>query len=236
MQYDPPLPGHEQMRRDQHYYSCFDPSRDLPLLRFYTWQSPTVSLGRFQTLTPEWAERLQSLGLPTVQRPTGGKAILHAGDLTFSLIGPLTWLPGNLLTGHALIRQALQTGLQQLGIDSTGGLSPARRQQSEHCFATATPADIQSHWGKLVGTAQVRRRQAFLVQGTLYLEANRPLLQAVFSGLSGSGEPSDPDSEIMDLAQLLGKVPTQHQVITSLADGFRNVFQLVYSEAGYLST
>ncbi|MEZ0368221.1 MAG: biotin/lipoate A/B protein ligase family protein [Candidatus Sericytochromatia bacterium] len=213
---DPAMPGCEQMQRDQQYYSRFDPQKALPLLRFYTWSEPCLSWGRFQQPTPALTARLQALNLPAVRRPTGGGAILHAGDLTFSLVGPSSWLPGNLLQGHALISRALVAGLHRLGIEADAG-GALQRQQPEHCFASITPADIQVSLGKLVGTAQVRRRQAFLIQGTIYLNADRGLLQALF----GAAEPP-----LADLAQLLGAPPAPERVIEALSHGFASVLGL----------
>lgn len=214
--------GLAQMQRDQQDYSRFDASQTTPRLRFYAWSEPTVSLGRFQQPAPDFAARLAELGLPSVQRPTGGRAILHAGDLTFSLIGPPDWLPGSLLAGHALFSRALAHGLAHLGLIAGAGSESASRNQPVHCFASATPADLLVAGGKLIGTAQVRRRQAFLIQGTIYLQADHALLRALF------GEPSETRSQLLDLAQLLGQPPNPAQVAQALAAGLQEVLNLDY--------
>ncbi|HEY9840716.1 MAG TPA: hypothetical protein V6D23_09700, partial [Candidatus Obscuribacterales bacterium] len=64
---DPALSGCEQMHRDQQYYSRFDPQKDLPLLRFYTWSEPCLSWGRVQQPTPALTARLQALNLSAVR-------------------------------------------------------------------------------------------------------------------------------------------------------------------------
>lgn len=206
------------MRRDQEYYSAYEPGVDLPLLRFYTWSEPCLSLGRFETLTPESEARLQALKLGWVRRPTGGSAILHGGDLTFSLVGPSDWLAGSLLAGHAQMTLALSRGLAQLGIQADAGSEPAQKAPG-HCFAVSTPADLRVKGQKLVGTAQVRRRKAFLLQGMLYLQADQSLFRQVFSE----------QAPLTDLSELMDSQPDPERVISALTAGFSAAFGLTFA-------
>lgn len=199
--------GERQMARDRAAYGDYR-SGDAGLLRFYAWSAPCLSLGRFQR-DQALCERAQALKLPLVQRPTGGQAILHGGDLTFSLVGPPDWLPGGLLAGHARFAAALAAGLGQLGLRLEAGDASSVSAPSD-CFATSSPADLRLAQGKLIGTAQVRRRQAFLIQGTLYLQADQALIRRVFP------ERSEP---LLSLDQLLHPLPTPAAIAAALADG-----------------
>ncbi|MGV3524262.1 MAG: lipoate--protein ligase family protein [Candidatus Sericytochromatia bacterium] len=214
--WDGPGDGTSLMARDQAFYSAFDPERDQPLLRFYTWTRPTLSLGRFQTLSEPETARLQALEIPVVRRPTGGQAILHAGDLTYSLVLPASVLPGAVSASHARISAALARGLAQLGIAAELGTGNAAYRAHSHCFATVSPADLHLAAGKLVGSAQVRRRKAVLQQGMLYLQADQALLAAVF----GAATP------VCDLAGLLGTAPAVESVVAALKSGFAAEFEL----------
>ncbi len=216
--WEPELSGLEQMRRDRDYYSAFQPESDRPLLRFYTWSPACLSLGRFENPDLEQMRKLAQLGLESVRRPTGGAAILHAGDLTFSLIGPTEWLSGNLLEGHARLTRALALGLSQLGIQADAGQEAAQKHPG-HCFAVTTPADLRVKGQKLIGTAQVRRRKAFLLQGMIYLQADQALLQAVF----GTRSP------LADLQSLLGHLPETQTLIEAFRAGFSEVFGLEFA-------
>lgn len=216
--WEPSLSGVEQMRRDRDYYSAFEPESDRPLLRFYTWSPACLSLGRFESPDADLLSQLEQLGLDSVRRPTGGAAILHAGDLTFSLIGPTEWLSGNLLEGHARLTRALALGLEQLGIQADAGLESAQKHPG-HCFAVTTPADLRVKGQKLIGTAQVRRRKAFLLQGMIYLQADQALLQAVFGA----------QSPLADLQSVLGHVPETNLLIQAFSAGFSEVFGLEFA-------
>ncbi|PKL74804.1 MAG: hypothetical protein CVV27_18620, partial [Candidatus Melainabacteria bacterium HGW-Melainabacteria-1] len=219
--WDPALPGSVQMERDQKVYSDLEPGRDPALLRFYTWSEPCLSLGRFETLAPDIEARRRKAGIAAVRRPTGGSAILHAGDLTFSLVAPSDWLPGSLLQGHQRITAALSRGLAELGIDTCSGESAPRHAYPHgdpHCFVQTSPADLRVGGHKLLGTAQVRRRKAFLLQGVIYLQANPEL----FANVLGA------DARIQDLAGLLGQPPATETVIKALTAGFSAELEICF--------
>lgn len=221
IQIDPPLSGQENMLRDQHYYSQFDPEQSRPKLRFYTWSEPTLSIGRFQKLEPTLEAQLHQLNIPVVRRPTGGAGILHAGDLTFSLVLPARVMPGSILQTHEWITDTLQKGLNNLGLDCKRS-QPAPSAQTAHrqanCFEDLSPADLSVTYAgdlrKLIGTAQVRRRQAILVQGMFYLQTPTLLLQQVF------GEDT---ANVLDLQTLLGYVPDHSTLIDALSQAIKEM-------------
>ena len=84
---DPPLPGTVNMERDRELFALYKQDKTSPILRFYFWETPTLSIGRFQTTDTVLLERAESLHIPLIKRPTGGQAVLHQGDLCFSVIG-----------------------------------------------------------------------------------------------------------------------------------------------------
>ena len=172
------LDDQAQMREDQRQY---DQVASDYTVRFYTWQQPTVSIGRFQKLSPEFQARLQDHGIPWVRRPTGGQAILHYNDLTFSIVGPLQ--PGQqhqLLETYQHIAQGLCQGFQALGLTVEIVRHQEPGQTRAACYATTSQADLRLAGHKFVGCAQVRRRKAFLQQGVVYLKSPEPLYQHIF--------------------------------------------------------
>ena len=167
------------MERDQRTY---DKHADAYTLRFYSWPCPTISLGRFQKPSAEFFSRLKALNIPWVYRPTGGQAILHQNDLTFSVTGPLN--PSgqrDILSTYHWIAQGIITALDLLGVKAevVTQAEPARAKQ-DACYASMSQADIQCENGKLVGCAQTRRRRAFLQQCVLYLRAPHTLQKQIF--------------------------------------------------------
>jgi len=212
---DPPASGVDNMRTDQAAYSHFDPQTQLPLLRFYTWSEPTLSIGRFQTLGPELQQTLERLQVPVVRRPSGGQAILHGGDLTFSLVAPRTGLfQGSVQEVYATFAQGLVAALAEWGL--AAAIPPQRLQAgaahspTPHCFQSLSPADLQLAAGKIVGSAQVRCRKALLLQTVIYQRVNRPLLQAIFGD----------EAEVLDLASLCARPPAEPELIAALLRGF----------------
>ncbi len=148
-------------------------------LRFYQWDTPTVSLGRYQR--PELGANLQYCqdnGIPVVRRPTGGRAVLHGRELTYSVVSndrrffPLHSLD---LTYQGIAR-ALQYGLGRLGITSqlAPGLRPTLRLSAGKaklpCFASASRHELLVEGRKIAGSAQRRLRRSFLQHGSIPLE------------------------------------------------------------------
>src|SRR5438094_5754355 len=89
-----------------------------PTLRFYTWSPACLSLGYFQPFSVVNLEGCRGLGVDVVRRPTGGRAILHDRELTYSLALPASVLgrDAGILPSYRRLSVALQTGLQRLGV------------------------------------------------------------------------------------------------------------------------
>lgn len=141
--------------------------------RFYQWDEPTLSLGYFQAYDDR-RRHPASLGCPIVRRPSGGGAILHDLELTYSLVVPpavpLARQPRQLYeTVHATLIRALA----ELGAGSAsffghfGGGVPAER--SFLCFERRSPGDVVYGEAKIAGSAQRRRRGAVLQHGSVLL-------------------------------------------------------------------
>lgn len=222
--WDQTLPGITQMQRDQWLYSNFEPEQHSPLLRCYRWSAPTLSVGRFQQVSAELEARLQQLQIAWVRRPTGGQAILHMGDYTFSWVGPPDGL--SIADSHQRFSQAIQSALQHLGLQVDAGTqSASRASQAFHCFEHSTPADLQIGRHKLLGSAQARRRKAVLQQSVIYQQAPVQTLQALFEHLPA----------MSDLCQHLPAGPQHLQAGVSpaafgqaLQAGFSAVFGLQF--------
>ncbi|WP_448524830.1 lipoate--protein ligase family protein [Parathermosynechococcus lividus] len=156
---------------------------DRPCLRFYTWEPAAISLGYHQRQFPASWRSLGWQGQPLslVRRPTGGRAVLHQGDLTYSIV---VWGLGR--SRHHLYRQLCQfllKGWEALGYSLAFGHATlsAYGEQPVNCFATATAADITLLSGeKIIGSAQGWRGDRVLQHGSILLQPNRDLWQQVF--------------------------------------------------------
>ena len=157
--------------------------RSGPLLRFYRWSQPTLSLGKHQrAIDSRWLHLAHQGQLALVRRPTGGSAVLHGGDLTYALLWPDP--PRQRREAYRLCCRWLQEAFAALGQPLEFGDSPARADQP-HCFASSTAADLVHPGGqKRIGSAQLWLAGSLLQHGSVLLEPDGALWQAVFGGPS----------------------------------------------------
>ncbi len=150
-------------------------------LRFYTWNPPTISLGYHQRRWPEHWQNLSWQGHPVelVRRPTGGRAVLHYGDLTYAVI--TSGLRGNRMQVYQTLCEFLLEGWRSLGVDLHYGQAGRGYIQNPNCFGTATSADLVMKDGaKLIGSAQVYQKNAVLQHGSIQLQPSSDLFMQVF--------------------------------------------------------
>lgn len=177
-----------------------------PVLRFYRWSRPTLSLGRHQNgIDPAWSELATAGSLAMVRRPSGGGAVLHAGDLTYALIWPQA--PASRRRAYDAASRWLMEGFSRLGLSLGFGTSPAAGR-TEHCFSTSTAADlVESGGGKRVGSAQFWLRGCLLQHGSVLMQPPRALWLKVFRAPPPPLEPlPDAVRHWRDLADHLGRV------------------------------
>jgi lipoate---protein ligase len=152
-----------------------------PTLRFYTWSRPTISLGYHQRHYPEHWQSLiwQDLPIDLVKRPTGGRGVLHQGDLTYALIG--SGFVGKRVEVYQQICQFLIDGWRSIGINLQYGDAGRGYIHNPNCFGTATSADLVCEDGyKLIGSAQLIESGAMLQHGSMRLNPALDLFQQVF--------------------------------------------------------
>ncbi len=151
-------------------------------VRLYEWDPPTISIGRMQK-ADEILEfcAMQSAGAAWIRRPTGGRAVLHDGDITYSCIFPVPCpaMGKTVMDTYAVISRCLLSGLAYAGIrcrahDSFDRLHGTRREVKLHevklpCFLSPNRKEIMADGKKLIGSAQKRTSQAVLQHGTIPL-------------------------------------------------------------------
>jgi len=146
----------------------------LPPLRLYAWNPPCLSLGYAQPASDVSLEVLQANGWDLVRRPTGGRAILHTDELTYSVSGPEhePRLAGGVLESYRVLAGALLEALHRLGIPAEANEKasvPAGPNQNPVCFEVPSNYEITVGGRKLVGSAQSRRKDGVLQHGSLPL-------------------------------------------------------------------
>jgi len=156
-----------------------------PVLRLYGWEPPCLSLGRFQEAA-DLPVRARALGLEAVRRPTGGRAVLHHQEVTYSVILPPALVAdAGIRTSYAVLSGALNAALAPLAdaqrSTPNAQCSPREAHRATpNCFALASECDTLVAGRKLIGSAQVRHAGALLQHGSLLLAVDRPLWAALF--------------------------------------------------------
>ncbi|MGB3238536.1 MAG: biotin/lipoate A/B protein ligase family protein [Geitlerinemataceae cyanobacterium] len=173
-------PGHVHMAIDRWLLEQHRLGLHPPTLRFYTWSPPAISLGYHQKRwLPHWQNltwRGQSVEL--VRRPTGGRAVLHCGDLTYAVV--MSPEGQNRMQSYRSICEFLIEGWRTFGVELRYG-SDLDYTRSPNCFATATSADLVDTTGaKFIGSAQLRREKAILQHGSIGLAPDIALFSQVF--------------------------------------------------------
>jgi lipoate---protein ligase len=183
--YIPPidLTGAEQMALDRWLLSQHQQGEP-PCLRFYRWHPAAISLGYHQREYPTHWNSLTWAGMPLelVRRPTGGRAVLHQGELTYAVI--TSGLSPRRRESYEQICQFLIQGWRSLGIALHYGDAGRGYIKNPNCFGTATAADLVLDDGaKFIGSAQLHQDGAILQHGSMRLTQDVGLFAQVFGEL-----------------------------------------------------
>lgn len=171
--YTPPADGATNMAIDEAIMLSVADGTSLPTLRFYTWSPPCLSLGYAQD--PQEVidlEACRTLGYTWVRRPTGGRAVLHIDELTYSITAPQSdpRMHGGILPSYKRISAGLIAGLRRLNILAEQvPHRPNHPSPSAACFEVPSYYEIAVDGRKLIGSAQTRRRGVVLQHGSLPL-------------------------------------------------------------------
>jgi lipoate-protein ligase A len=201
-----------------------------PTLRLYAWEPPCLSLGRGQPGAEADRAACARDGVPVVRRPTGGRAILHTDELTYSVIAPLDEprVAGDILTSYHHLSRALVAALQHLSVNVESHLATAEGPGTEApnpvCFEVPSHYELTTADGrKLVGSAQMRTSDVVLQHGTLPLEGD---IARICCYLTGAPQPERVRARAATLASTLGRRVDWGEAAEALAVGFSTALNL----------
>ena len=170
---DQPLKGAWNMAVDESMLEQVGRGESLPTLRLYAWEPACLSLGYAQPYEDVDIVRLREYGWDVVRRPTGGRAILHTDELTYSITAPLDEprVIGTVLESYNQLAQALLAAVRSLGVpvEMKEHLPGQGGAEGPVCFEVPSAYEITVGGKKLIGSAQARRREGVLQHGTLPL-------------------------------------------------------------------
>lgn len=167
-------------------------------LRLYRWEPAGLSLGRNEPALRRYDRAaIARLGLPVVRRPTGGRAVWHAEELTYAVATPEATF-GSLRVAYHQIHEMLATALRTLGVHATLAGAPARASgvDAGACFASPAGGEVLVGGRKLVGSAQVRERGALLQHGSVLLAGSQAPVADVTVGAPPADQSTSLEAEL----------------------------------------
>lgn len=153
-----------------------------PIFRLYGWEPACVSLGRNQKDDFLDSELLKSKNIDVVRRLTGGRALLHDNEITYSFICPESFLQNgsHIVSSYKEISQILIDKFKKLGIDLDFGASKPIKTGFDYCMLISTGADLCYKEKKLIGSAQCRSHGYILQHGSILYDYDKNLLEEIF--------------------------------------------------------
>jgi len=224
------LPGRLNMAIDQALLRLHERGESAPTLRLYRWDPPAVSLGYFQRRPGLDPAACRRLGLDVVRRPTGGRAVLHLNELTYSVVaGIREGMPSSPVAAYRLLCEGLLAGLRLLGIEAETGREKVKPPQPEVCFLRAATADIVHRGRKFIGSAQTWRGDSLLQHGSIVLAPQTEALAALFGA-----SVEELTGRVTSLSEILLRGVDAREVGEAVQAGLARALGVVF-EAGELS-
>lgn len=196
---------------------------DESIFRVYAWDRPTLSFGRHEAACAHYdVAAIREAGVATVRRPTGGRALLHHREVTYSITAPMD---AGVPLGASVRRfnQMLLRALRQLGVPAVeASETHEMRPEGAACFALPSAGELSLAGRKLVGSAQVRQDGALLQHGSILLDDDQGRIAGFTIGAYVSAAPA------ASLRTELGAAASYETVRDAL-------FAVIGAEAGALS-
>jgi lipoate-protein ligase A len=228
-------PGSYNLALDEAVFRLAREGKSPSTVRFYAWSTPAVSVGYFQRwerqIDPE-ACRRQGIGV--YRRITGGRAVLHRDEITYSVAcaDAGEQFGEGLQASYRTIASALAEGLRLLGVEAelaepSSGRDVRRAARNPSCFAASSGHEIGAGGRKLAGSAQKREGDDFLQHGSILVSRHDEEFRSL---LRSSAHPSAADFGMTSLEELLGCRPCYPELAAALAEGFRKILGVPLEE------
>ena len=217
----PPRVGAENMARDSALQARAARTGET-VFAVYSWSRPTLSFGRNQPARELYdQEKMRAADIDVVRRPTGGRAILHHREITYSVTAPAKDA-GSLRETYTRINRILQLGLSRLGV-FVEVAAPSHRSPTPSvrpCFEIPGEGELVAGGAKLVGSAQWRENGALLQHGSILVADDQSSLREFSASTIDHGDPFPTPAT---LHALLGRAPGSEEVAIAMFDAVREL-------------
>ncbi len=175
--------GQENMRIDNELLeNAIIQQCQTPVFRLYGWSPACISLGKNQQDSFIDKSFLKDTGIDLVKRLTGGRALLHDDEITYSYVCPVSYLKHgeNVVKSYIEISQILIDKFSEIGIELAFGGQKKVNTKFDYCMLISTGADLCYKDKKLIGSAQCRKQGYILQHGSILYDYNKELLEKIF--------------------------------------------------------
>ncbi len=181
---------------------------DYAIIRFYQWYPKCISLGRNQN-----KNCYKDFDIDVVIRPSGGRALLHDRELTYSVVAPI--FKQSITESYKDISRGLISGFKKLSVE----LDFARNEGENlsYCMNISSRADVSYKGKKFIGSAQYRKQGYLLQHGSIPYELDYDLIEKIFAQKVEK-------EKIITLNEIIDNISTA-QLIEALKEGFREIFK-----------
>lgn len=192
-------------------------------LRLYNFDPSAISIGHTQQIAEDIEQRAVERGLDIVRRSTGGRAVLHCGDLTYSFVGSSEdgTLSSSVTTAYKQICCGLQNAFERLGVRLELGSAHAPYRQLHDCFLATTGSDLHVGGRKMIGSAQLRRRGAVLQHGSILLNQDQKLMPEILGASPAEDTGANRHANLFDIT---GRAYNFAELEAVLKAGFESAF------------
>jgi lipoyl(octanoyl) transferase len=215
------------MAKDEFLQEELSRNATLPVLRFYGWNPPGLSIGYFQKIKAGVnLEACREFKVDVVRRPTGGRAILHEYEVTYCVVMPYNQgEEGSVLNTYKAINYGLLQGLKKLGVKAelipkTNAAAPGA-SKSFACFTSPSWYEVQVKDKKILGSAQCRKNHTLMQHGSLMLKID---LKKLFACLNTSKidlqDLKDAYKYMTSLEEVLSTPASFENTVEALKTGF----------------
>lgn len=205
-----------------------------PVIRLYEWNPATLSIGYFQSAEKDIdLNEIKARNLGFVRRPTGGRAVLHDSELTYSIIVSEQYpnMPATVTEAYRVLSEGLLLGFQNLGLDAYFSipdteekLSDLKKPKSAVCFDAPSWYELVVEGKKVAGSAQTRQKGVILQHGAILLDLDEEKLLSVFK-FSSEEAKERMRKKLPEKAVAINRLADRHITIPECVDAFKKGFE-----------
>ncbi len=197
----------------------------LPVLRFYRWKPAGLSLGYFQDINKIDVEQCKKLGIDVVRRLTGGDAVLHDKELTYSFIIGEELMPKGVIDSYKVISKGILNAFGCIGLKAKMNDEIDKNKKSDICFNNPSWYELTINNKKVVGSAQKRVNGKILQHGAILLDVNINRLVSLFNIDNKKELKNKIKNKITSINNELNKKITYDELSKAMEKGFKENFK-----------